>query len=497
MKRLDCLDGLRGVLALYVLLTHMAPFATLPPALAWLLSHGEAAVDVFFILSGLVITASIEHFEYRAAPFLLARATRILPVFLPVFAFAVLVQPLPLDFPAMPWIGPDSAARHIWSEGWPDTWATQITLHLAMLHGVFPRAILPDLWVSFLGAAWSLSTEWQFYVLVALVGPALGRGQRGLWRMTALLLVLGALGAIWQDIAVPDWTFSRAFLPNKSPYFALGVASGALLRGPTAWRPFLGALVAVIALCLLHDNTLKALVPPIWVICLLAQMVHPGRGARALVPLRVLLDHPWSRWLGGVSYSLYLVNEPIQKVLGVALASAAGGDAALFTFLWLPAAVLLPLLVAWWLRVTIEVPALRYGRALARALLDRGKPWVVAPVAGWDPLAPARPVPPPGRVPMGVRAVMPDPAPNPMANQHVQPGHAVVMRPAQDPDIPREHATRTRVLCARYCPYRAGGQDNACAALPEACATWLAQQGLLPPPDSDAPPAGASRPLSA
>ena len=58
MKQLQCLDGLRGVLAVYVLLGHMAPFAALAdwsrPGLAW-----RAAVEVFFVLSGLVITQSL------------------------------------------------------------------------------------------------------------------------------------------------------------------------------------------------------------------------------------------------------------------------------------------------------------------------------------------------------------------------------------------------------------------------------------------------------
>ena len=37
-----------------------------------------------------------------------------------------------------------------------------ITTHLTMTHGLFPDGILPYLWLEFLGAAWSLSTEWQF-----------------------------------------------------------------------------------------------------------------------------------------------------------------------------------------------------------------------------------------------------------------------------------------------------------------------------------------------
>jgi peptidoglycan/LPS O-acetylase OafA/YrhL len=178
VKRLECLDGLRGVLALYALLTHVAPFAVLPGWVISLLSHGEAGVDPFFMLSGLVIMRSLERFNYRAWPFQIARAARIFPVFLPVFALAV--QALSVDFTAMSWIDPDSAARLIWSDGRPTARATELLAHLVMLHTLLPNCVLPDAWMSFLGAAWSLSTEWPFYALVALIGARFGRGQRGL-----------------------------------------------------------------------------------------------------------------------------------------------------------------------------------------------------------------------------------------------------------------------------------------------------------------------------
>ena len=60
MRRMVCLDGLRGGLAFYVMLSHTLPFAPLPAWLLWLFQHGGAAVDVFFILSGLVIVQSLD-----------------------------------------------------------------------------------------------------------------------------------------------------------------------------------------------------------------------------------------------------------------------------------------------------------------------------------------------------------------------------------------------------------------------------------------------------
>lgn len=70
-------------------------------------------------------------------------------------------------------------------------------------------------------------------------------------------------------------------------------------------------------------------------------------------------------WLGAVSYCIYLVNEPVQKLLGVTLSLLVRGDAAWFTVLWIPGAVLLPIVVASWLHKWIELPAQRYGRGIA------------------------------------------------------------------------------------------------------------------------------------
>jgi peptidoglycan/LPS O-acetylase OafA/YrhL len=369
VKRLECLDGLRGVLALYVLLTHMAPFAVLPGWMAWLLSHGESAVDLFFVLSGLVIVRSLEHYKYRARPFLIARVARIFPVFLPVFAFAVLVQPVAVDFVHMPWIGPDSPARAIWSAGWPHAWVAELAVHLTMLHGLFPHGVLPNAWVSFLGASWSLSTEWQFYALVALIGARLGGGELGRWRLVLFLLGVALAAVAWRLETPPGWWFSRAFLPNKAVYFALGAASAGLIDDPRRWPRFMVVLGMAMVLGLGEDNPLKAFSPLAWVVCLAAQAVR-GRSGGSWCGLRelgtALASLPLRR-LGAISYSLYLVNEPLQKLLGVLLARIAGGDPTIFTLLWVPGAVVIPLWVAWWLHFLIEVPALHRGKMLARA----------------------------------------------------------------------------------------------------------------------------------
>jgi len=378
MRRMRCLDGLRGLLACYVMLSHTLPFAPLPAWLHWLFQHGGAAVDVFFILSGLVIVQSLDNFGYRARPFLIARVARIYPVFLVVFALAVAVQPLATGFERMAWIDADSPARYIWSGGWPANWRVFVVTHLTMTHGLFPNGVVPDVWVGFLGAAWSLSTEWQFYLLALLIGARLGL--RG---MAWAFLAVSVAAIAWQQEVPAAWQFSRAFLPNKAQYFALGVVSAVVVR--EGWKSYWPVFVGVLVLCAAQGGIDKLLPPLAWTLCLAVQCsilprpLREGAGGRGLgrgsidplslsSPLRWVAAVLQSRslvWLGAVSYCTYLVNEPVQKLLGVALAMLAHGDATLFTALWIPGAIILPILAAWWLHEWIELPAQRYGRDMA------------------------------------------------------------------------------------------------------------------------------------
>ncbi len=328
-RRLACLDGLRGALALYVMLTHMAPFVAIPAqwqGLDRLFSHGMAGVDMFFVLSGLVIVRSLESFCYRPRPFLIARACRILPTFFVVFALALAVQPLARPFAALPWIGPDSVARDIWAEGWPPWWGVHVIAHLTMTHGLFPDGTMPFIWVSFLGAAWSLSTEWQFYGVVALTGDRLGRGAVAYRRLAVLLLLLAASGAVYAALAPNPAQFSRAFLANKAAYFALGVASAALIVAPGRRSAicFVAVLIAGLALSFAADGASRQVATAAALDALSRRA--DAAGGEAAAAARAGADVA-ARWYGSgaISYPLYLVNEPLQKLLGIALASACVG----------------------------------------------------------------------------------------------------------------------------------------------------------------------------
>jgi peptidoglycan/LPS O-acetylase OafA/YrhL len=366
MHRLECLDGLRGLLAVYVLLGHMAPFAVLPDRLQSALSHGGAAVDVFFILSGLVITQSLAHANGQAIPFLINRVARIYPVFLLVFALAAVVHPWTCGFEDMPWIGPENAARTICVMADPHGRLAEILAHLTMTHGLFPNGVLKDVWVSYLGSAWSLSTEWQFYLLALL---AFTQNRHLCW----LLLGLAVAGLAWRLSVPVTWQFSRAFLPNKAQFFALGVASGPVMRRENgALVHYALVLTVTLLICATQHAVGKMLPPLVWTLCLAVQL-RPERAGTHLIAR--VLRHPVTQYLGAISYCLYLVNEPIHKLTGEVLARVAGGNGTLFTLMWIPLATGLPILAAAWLHTYWETPALKWGRALATSVAaggDRG-----------------------------------------------------------------------------------------------------------------------------
>ena len=367
--RLRALDGLRGLLALYILAGHTAPFLCLPARLGWLsgvLSHGRGAVDLFFILSGMVILRSLDGgnlSRVSAGRFLAARAGRLLPVYSLAVSFAAVVLCLGDPFPAMGWLPPAGAARDIAEAGWPQPWLAHLVAHATLTQGLLPPALLPDAEFSILGPAWSLSTEWQFYVLVgAGMTIAAGRGMREpVSRLVLGLILLGLLGLL-VDLLPASWQLGRAFLPCEAWYFALGVASHGLLAAPGRDAARIWYVLALIAAVALGWETRlgAALIPVLWSLCLLCEAPTVPRLVR---PLRWVLTTPPMLWLGAISYPLYLIHAPVQRLFMLALAPPAHRSWSAFSWLWGPPAILVPIVMAYALHRWVEVPCWQWSRS--------------------------------------------------------------------------------------------------------------------------------------
>jgi peptidoglycan/LPS O-acetylase OafA/YrhL len=176
MQHFRSLDGVRGWLAWSVVGYHMI---LLTAASQWkpLLTHadilGEVPVPCFIIISGFVITHLLLEKKERYLPYIARRFLRIYPLYICCLALGVFATYLHLvAFADHPWgsyvpqadiVNQEIAGFQGWALGW------HVLAHLTMLHGLISNNVLPVSQYMFLGPAWSLSLEWQFYMLAPLI----------------------------------------------------------------------------------------------------------------------------------------------------------------------------------------------------------------------------------------------------------------------------------------------------------------------------------------
>ena len=361
MRRNDipALTGLRAVAAWWVVAYHFR-LTLASPSLGWLvppLSAGFVAVDIFFVLSGFVLTLKyfdeFSEFLGKGATlswrlqgwlgFLGKRLARIYPLHF-VMLCAYLLNPLALYL---------FSSQRAWAAGYDPAYFL-LSLLLVQNWG-FEIALQWNI------PAWSISTEWLAYglfpLLIALVAQTQRRGAM------ALLLLAGAACAL----------LSLA-------YFWRGVSTLALgIEALGAWRCVCGFLVGVV---LARLRALHPLQTARWagpaVLCIgliallcLAQGVHDHVYVPVLAAALVLwvsgsppvasrlLASRWLVVLGTVSYSTYLAHYFIKD--WVKFLSAAPGPLQFVIYLALVAAA------SFFLHRTVEVPGRHWMENLGRA----------------------------------------------------------------------------------------------------------------------------------
>ena len=192
--RLGSIQRLRGLAALLVVFVHAIDLADRAPdanALApiWLINDlGASGVDLFFVLSGFVMTFGLDRFAEPggARRFLTARAIRILPLFWLLNLLLILLL------------------------GMLPEWRSAAT---AMF--VFPVAdgrgfSFPPLWVG-----WTLAFEFAFYLMVAVAV----RSARPALALLSLIVTAGGVGALLQ----PTWPVAQVLLNPILLEFGFGV----------------------------------------------------------------------------------------------------------------------------------------------------------------------------------------------------------------------------------------------------------------------------------
>jgi|SRR5580693_2750242 peptidoglycan/LPS O-acetylase OafA/YrhL len=212
MNRNHTLDVLRGFLSWTVVMVHVAWVSGIQGQTQH--DIGVMAVEGFIVLSGFVITQLILTKRETYGTFILRRFMRLFPIFAVCIVISLAVRPITLgaiQSPSQP-ILEASENRFFWEH---------ILAHLTMLHGIIPSRWLPMSQYAFLVPAWSISLEFQLYLVAPLLIWWLSRsGLRG----TLFVLISSAL-CLFNPVSLrigQIWAGSGAFLPQKFVFFLIG-----------------------------------------------------------------------------------------------------------------------------------------------------------------------------------------------------------------------------------------------------------------------------------
>jgi peptidoglycan/LPS O-acetylase OafA/YrhL len=305
--RVKSLDSLRGVAALIVVFHHCILLCFSHTVPAWIkfsplriLNSGDGSVQVFFALSGFVLFLSLRFGEHRFLyfPYIVKRVTRLYPPFCTaIFASAIMYE---LARPqAIPALG------H-WFNYY--SWNVRPTLdviagHLAMTDRIRLQGL--D------NVMWSLAYEVRISLVFPLLAWCVGKN----WRFAAIVALIVAVASRYIDARVAfDWLYDPF---GTLAYIFLFTGGAALALNANRVQRWLDSIPRG-ARGLLWFGALFIITLPIDVG--LGTVVNFA--AILLVALcladstaRVILSYRFPRWLGRISYSLYLVHLPILLTL--------------------------------------------------------------------------------------------------------------------------------------------------------------------------------------
>jgi peptidoglycan/LPS O-acetylase OafA/YrhL len=307
------LDAIRGLAILLVLFIHIGGNMPAPQSYAWkvfssLTSSSWVGVDLFFVLSGFLITGIL--YDTRQATnffrtFYARRFLRIFPLYYGfLFLLVVLTIPLAIEWRSREWI---------------------YLFYLQNTHvmkNVHSAAFSPFITIDYL---WSLAVEEQFYcVWPAMVFFVKDRIQ--LMKMAGLVMAGSMLVRLLMLYGHKSLWMIYIFTPARADSLMMGSVLALLFRSDTALQQQLKRLAifvlpaSVIVLVTLALPTGGLSFDSKSVIIFGYTII--GLASAALITLSLTsptigaaINRPSLRWLGKCSYGIYVLHLPVMQLL--------------------------------------------------------------------------------------------------------------------------------------------------------------------------------------
>lgn len=297
------IQALRALAVVLVIVTHAWPDA---------LSGGSLGVDVFFVISGYLITSLLVEERAREGKlamgaFYLRRVARLLPAALTVIAVTAIATFLLL--PSVYW---RPVAAHVVASG-----AYVLNWELIRESASYAAA---DQGASPLQHFWSLAVEEQYYLVVPLLVVIMWRfgGRALVFAVTGLTTALSLGFALGWNPENPATTYFN----TATRWWEFGIGGIVAIAGwsvSTRWRlpAQLVGLAAIIGSAFLLDAETRT---PGWTTlaptlgALLFLMTRPLHEVAASTPLDRVLGLRPVQYIGDASYSLYLWHWPVLVI---------------------------------------------------------------------------------------------------------------------------------------------------------------------------------------
>jgi len=304
-RQIPALDGLRGLAVLTVMLHHLVPdlqvFGTTTAIIA---DFGWIGVDLFFVLSGFLITGVLldsKTEENYFRNFYWRRILRVWPLYYTMVAAIYLIGP------------------HLkLAAGW------NISQYSPFIYVLFVQNILLSDWGIYpLTPSWSLAIEEQFYAFWPL-----GVRFLSLRTIRYALLSLVCLSPVARGWAVhfgSSWHQIYTFTWFRLDGLATGALIAILFRTPNfnehVWRrrakfaAVIGGIGAILTLALhaLPKSGTESIWIYSWVALASGGVVLLSAGTKPVA----ILEISWLRYTGQISYGLYLLHTPVFALMNV------------------------------------------------------------------------------------------------------------------------------------------------------------------------------------